>query len=231
MTPLETIRSAIFDVDGTLTDTTSVDAECYVEAIESVFALEDVSGDWTDYADVTDSGILVELVQDALGRGPSASERREFVNEFLSLLQDAHSADSRRFAPIPGADTFFERLRERGWRIAIATGGWDKTARAKLEYAGVDISGIPIVSADDARSRAAILEKAISQLGLPPDNNKSPVVFGDAIWDVEAAKKLQLPLVGVGSGSQARELLEAGAVAVFQDFTDVAALDAIMENT
>ncbi len=218
-------RSAIFDVDGTLTDTNRVDADCYIAAVESVFGIEDASGDWNDYADVTDSGILSDLVQNCLGREPSSSERKEFVSEFLSLLNIAHASDVSLFHPIPGADLFLKRLRELGWQLAVATGGFEQTARAKLAHAGIDVSDLPFATANDARTRVEILEIAIERLhGKTSTIKDKPVVFGDAIWDVEAATKMDLPIIGVGTGARAKELLNAGADAVVEDFQDMSAI-------
>ncbi len=47
---------------------------------------------------------------------------------------------------------------------------------------------------------------------------------GDAVWDCEAAARAQLTSIAVLSGGVSRgELLEAGAVAVFEDAGDLLA--------
>ncbi|MBI3191378.1 MAG: hypothetical protein HYZ36_01850 [Pedosphaera parvula] len=48
----------IFDIDGTLTETNAVDADCYVRALAEVFGFADVDTDWSTYPHVTDSGGL-----------------------------------------------------------------------------------------------------------------------------------------------------------------------------
>jgi len=48
------------------------------------------------------------------------------------------------------------------------------------------------------------------------------VVVGDSRWDIEAAAKLDLPVVAVlTGGSTRRDLLDAGAVAVFDDVAEL----------
>ena len=46
-----------FDIDGTLVDTATLDADLYSEAIETVLGVQ-LNKDWSQYQNLTDSGIL-----------------------------------------------------------------------------------------------------------------------------------------------------------------------------
>jgi hypothetical protein len=68
-------RLAIFDIDGTLTDTNGVDDDCYRAAVAGALRIDPGSYDWTKAAHITDAGIF-QWVAGALGRPePSRAER------------------------------------------------------------------------------------------------------------------------------------------------------------
>jgi beta-phosphoglucomutase-like phosphatase (HAD superfamily) len=48
---------AVFDIDGTLTDTFDVDVECYEEAIRDELGL-DITSDWRTFDEVAHAAIL-----------------------------------------------------------------------------------------------------------------------------------------------------------------------------
>jgi len=48
---------AVFDIDGTLTDTMDVDVECYEAAVLAELEVE-IPADWPTFNEVTDSAIL-----------------------------------------------------------------------------------------------------------------------------------------------------------------------------
>ena len=51
-------RLAIFDIDGTLTDTNAVDDESYMRAIADVLNLDAYRLDWSEAPHITDSALL-----------------------------------------------------------------------------------------------------------------------------------------------------------------------------
>ena len=66
-----------------------------------------------------------------------------------------------------------------------------------------------------------LLEAALQQ----SDTDRNRVVFvGDSVWDVEASTKLGIPCIGLTcGGTSAAELIEAGAVATYDDPADLLA--------
>ena len=64
----------VFDIDGTLTDTNLVDAECYWRVVSEVLRLSEERPDWSDFHHVTDVGIAAELCVRHLGRQLSSPE-------------------------------------------------------------------------------------------------------------------------------------------------------------
>lgn len=57
---------AVFDVDGTLVDSSGINGRLYKEAVETELGIK-VDDDWSRYRHVTDSGILNEIMGEADG--------------------------------------------------------------------------------------------------------------------------------------------------------------------
>lgn len=55
------MRVVIFDIDGTLTQTNGVDAECFTAAVQTVLGLPAIDTDWDSYSHVSDRGIIEEI--------------------------------------------------------------------------------------------------------------------------------------------------------------------------
>ena len=56
----------VFDVDGTLVDSSEINGRLYREAVETELGIK-VDDDWSRYRHVTDSGILNEIMGEADG--------------------------------------------------------------------------------------------------------------------------------------------------------------------
>ena len=217
------MKLAIFDIDGTLTNTNSVDNECFVKAFAEAHAITEIDTDWAAYPHTTDSGITLHIFQENFGRSPVGTELGKFKSCFVNLLVEQYESNSSSFAEIAGAAVALERLQqEPDWAVAIATGCWRESALLKLGAAKIEIDGIPAAYAEDGLSREEILEAAVSQsleryrLG----GFEKIVSVGDGLWDVRTARRLRFSFLGVGRGQSESMLLQAGAKHVIKDFTD-----------
>jgi phosphoglycolate phosphatase-like HAD superfamily hydrolase len=212
-------RVAVFDVDGTLTATTGVDAECYGVAVEAHLG-QPISTRWSDYADVTDSGILRTIWEHHTRRGPTPEEQDAVTHTFVELLTHEWRRAPEKFRPIDGARSVFVRLRKAGWSVAMATGGWAESARLKLAWAGIPFDGVPLATSSEATSRRAIVRLALSRVkGVTVDRSTRVVLLGDGEWDVRTAAQLGRPFVGVGAEEAAARLKALGSDVVLPDYT------------
>jgi phosphoglycolate phosphatase-like HAD superfamily hydrolase len=214
-------RLAVFDVDGTLTDTAEIDSECFSRAIVEEFGFQDFNPRWSSYTEFTDSSIIREIFEERRGAGPTPDEVERLIERFVGLLESAHAEEPARFAPIRGAPALVRGLSaDRGWRVAVATGGWERSARLKLGYAGIGIGSAPLASAEVSPSRSEIVRWAIDQAGRAPSGGGfgRVVLVGDTRRDLRVARELELPFVGVGREGAGRELVAAGADVVVEDF-------------
>lgn len=219
----EKVKLAIFDIDGTLTNTNSVDNECFVKALSEVHAITKINTDWATYPHTTDSGITLQIFQENFGRDPEGPELDDFKSCFVKMLSEQYHTNSSSFTEIAGASVALNRLRrERDWAVAIATGCWRESALLKLRSANIDIDGIPAAFAEDGLSREAILQAAVSQALKQYRLNgfEKTVSIGDGLWDVRTARRLNFGFLGVGCGESAAVLTRAGAEDVIEDFAD-----------
>lgn len=217
------MKLAIFDIDGTLTNTNSVDDQCFVKALAEAHAITNINTDWASYPHTTDSGIMAQVFQEKFGRDPRETELGKFKNSFVNLLDEQYKSNSSGFDEIAGAAIALDRLKqEPDWAVAVATGCWRASALLKLSAAKIDIDGIPAAYAEDGLSREAILESAVSQsLETYAQTSFEKIVsIGDGLWDVRTARRLGFDFLGVGSGQAAAMLHRAGAKHVVEDFAD-----------
>jgi phosphoglycolate phosphatase-like HAD superfamily hydrolase len=207
---------AIFDVDGTLTDSVELDDRVYRATLAEVFGLELGSGFFGDFPNVTDSGVLESLFLERFGRKPTFDEIDGFVRRFVHSLSRELSGPAR-CAQIGGAGRFLESLRRsRSWSVALATGCFSASARLKLAAAGIGWERW-IASADDAVSREDIFALAIERSG---GNRARTVLVGDAEWDARTARRLGVAFVGVAPMRRGARLRALGASEVLADFRD-----------
>ncbi|HEX3282480.1 MAG TPA: haloacid dehalogenase-like hydrolase [Pyrinomonadaceae bacterium] len=214
---------AIFDVDGTLTETNSIDGICFVQAFADAHAITEINTNWIDYPYVTDSGIMFQIFAERLGRPPDDAELQSYKACLRNLLETHWSRDSSLFAEVSGASCTLTRLtQEKDWAVALATGCWRVSAELKLRAAGIQTEHLPAAFAEDGLSREAILQTAVSRARLlyKQKGFAKIVSVGDAVWDVQAARALGMAFVGVGKGDRELRLRRAGATHVLEDYSD-----------
>lgn len=225
-TPYAKMNLAIFDIDGTLTNTNAIDAACYTRALRAEFAIDADGLNWAEYTFVTDIGITHEVFRERFGRHPFDDEVERLQRRLLTLLDEAFASVPGAFAEIAGANAALAWLRSQpGWTVGIATGCWQASARMKLRSAGIAVDGIPAAFCEDGHSREEVVETALARaLEVNAGTSFDRVVsIGDGIWDVTTATRLGLPFVGVCAGG-GHALRRAGATHVMSDLKDVESL-------
>lgn len=61
---IESMNLVVFDVDGTLIQSTGVDDECFARAVEVAWGIPSISTQWNDYEHVTDTVLAKVLLDD-----------------------------------------------------------------------------------------------------------------------------------------------------------------------
>lgn len=219
----------VFDLDGTLARTSEVDDACWLEAASDVLGLDSMETDWSRYPHSTDEAIALELIRTRTDLAPTEENVHRVRDAFAERIEVARRGRPDLFRPVPGAPTIFEAMRSSGWTVAIATGGWRRTARMKLEAAGVPHDDVPAAHADDAHPREKIIETAIARAQASTGRIFDRGAYvGDGRWDVIATDRMGLGFVGIAEGDRADLLRSVGAETVLPDYLDFSAfLDAV----
>lgn len=201
----------VFDVDGTLiggetSDWSSFEG-AFVEAAGFALTKEFFAG----LEEITAQAI----VHQALAALPLAERRAKerIVREgYLRRLRAAHQGNPRCFPAAAGALELLRELVAAKQPVAIATGDWRESISFKLGCAGIDVSGLPMMTASEHYSRAEIIAAAVSTAGRALHET---IYIGDGLWDLRACRKLGIPFLGVGA--RIEKLREAGATHTVAD--------------
>jgi HAD superfamily hydrolase (TIGR01509 family) len=199
----------LFDVDGTLVDTTYLHTVCWAEALRGAGHVVAMS--------VVHHAIgmgSTELLDRVLGADRDTDADDEIVQSHLALYRQYWG----RLTTLPGARELLRGCAERGLQVVLASSASEDELHALCEAldAGDAISEATSSSdAEAAKPRPDILQAALDQSGLRPDH---AVFVGDARWDGVAAERAGVQFVGVTCGGTPAEVLrEAGAVEVWRD--------------
>lgn len=158
------MKLVVFDLDGTLTGTSAVDETCFVQAFADALNIQSLSTNWLDYEHATDTAVALQAFSKQFGRDPKPGEISKVVARFVELLGRHHALNSALFAEVAGASAFLTELRRNPeWCVALATGGWKRSAEFKIRSAGLPLENVPAAFAEDGPSREAIIQTAIAR--------------------------------------------------------------------
>lgn len=198
----------LFDLDGTLVDTTYLHAVAWTRALRE-------AGHRVDTAAVhravgmTGDALIPHVVGSHDGSGDAAVKERHA--ELYHGVRDQVVAFS-------GARELLARVHAQGSRVVIVTSATEGDIGPLLEVLDADeLLDVVTDSSDAQESKPSpdLVEAALDKAGLAPGQ----VVFvGDSVWDVESSGRLGIPCVGLEcGGTSSRELLAAGAVETWRD--------------
>jgi HAD superfamily hydrolase (TIGR01509 family) len=208
------IQAVIFDLDGTVVDSNDLHVEAWAEAFH-------------EYG----KDFPAEELHRQIGKGGdkylpeflSERELRDFGKELEQFRGDLFKRKYiERVRPFPKVKELFERIRDDGKRIALASSGNETEVEhyVKLAVLGELIESRTSKSdVEHSKPSPDVFTRALQLLHLPPQD---AVVIGDTPYDVEAAKKIGLPTIGLLCGGFSEDELRAsGAVAIYRDPADL----------
>jgi HAD superfamily hydrolase (TIGR01509 family) len=202
------IRAVLCDIDGTLVDSNYAHIVAWSRALAEV---EVPSDTWRIHRALgMDSDKLLQALL-----GDEASRVGEEAKE-LHTRYYVEAASGLR--PMAGARELVMALTDRGLRVVLATSAPDDELAILRGVLDLDDVVAGMTSASDvevAKPEPDIVRAALAVAGAEPHE---AIMLGDAAWDMRAAAAAGVASVGVRCGGlAAAELLEAGAVAVYDD--------------
>ena len=212
--PDATGTAVLFDIDGTLVDSNYAHIDAWWRAC--LAAGESVDAWRIHRAIGMDSAKLLEaLLPDA------SDETRDTAKQFHSAY---YAEQMPRLRLLPGARDLLEAVAGAGHAVVLATSAPENELVRLRELLDAEQWITAVTSSEDveqAKPDPGIVQVALDKAGVSADR---AVMVGDAMWDVEAAGKVDVSCVAVMTGGiGGDELRGAGAAAVYDDAAAVLA--------
>lgn len=201
----------IFDVDGVIADTEAVNSRASIRVFADLFGLEGVvrkdfeAGLGRGAEEYVKAGARVhglELTEEQIKKATQL--RQEY---FLKILSQ------EPLLPFPGVLELMDKaMKEKNFRVAIATSGTLEKSRAVLEAANVPYRKMVYINGDHVKNKKPDPELfllAAERMGIEPANC---VVIEDAPNGVQAAKAAGAKCIAVTNSTNAENLREADLV-------------------
>ncbi|ACL41179.1 HAD-superfamily hydrolase, subfamily IA, variant 3 [Pseudarthrobacter chlorophenolicus A6] len=212
-TPPGVRRGVLFDVDGTLIDSS------YLHTISWWGAFRQYGYD----IPMASIHYLVGMGGDRLVDSLLPSGRDRSLDEVImashGALYAAHWPALRAF---DGSKDLLAQCHAGGLAVALASSAREKDLQIMKGILNADAFIDAATSSKDAEeSKPApdILAAALKAIGVEPAN---AIFVGDAVWDMKAAAALGIPAVGVTCGGISADVLrDAGAVEVYEGPADL----------
>jgi len=214
-------KLAIFDIDGTLTKTNTLDHICYINTVQKFIDKSLKTFEAETFIHFTDSSILIELYERFLNRMPTLAEEKAFKSYYFQSLE-AHLENSPEyFQAIKGATEILHSFSDE-WAVALATGCWVESAQIKLKGGGLDIQNYPLATASDAITRQDVMRTAVKRAKSLHDvaNFDHIVYIGDGLWDKKSCADLKMPFVGIETENHALQTGALGAFHLLANYSD-----------
>jgi phosphoglycolate phosphatase len=212
-------RLAIFDCDGTLVDS---GATIYV-ALGETFREH---GHEVPPPRVARRVIGLSLVEAMAGLLPESTfeEQVALTESYKRHFMALRTAGRVEEPLFDGVLELLDGLETDGWLLAVATGKSDRGLKHCLDLHGIHARFVSLQTADrhPSKPHPSMVQQAIAEAGASPETS---FVVGDTSFDMAmAAAAGALPIGAAWGYHEARELLDAGAVAVADEPLDVLGL-------
>lgn len=203
------MRVFLFDIDGTLLLTGGVGLETLQRVFRRRYGLPHaVEG--IEFHGRTDPLIIRSIARKWLDRELTAEELSSLSDDYVRCLEEVLSERPSRFRVLPGARELVEALHADGQAVlGLATGNFERSARAKLRHAGLERYFAFGGFASDSEDRLELTRRAVER-GRSAAGGDAPVlVIGDTIHDVRCAVTLGVDCLAVATGNAPEEVLAA----------------------
>ena len=205
------LPAAILDIDGTLVDTNYHHAVAWYRAFRQHGIVLPV---WRVHRHI---GMGGDQVVAALAGQTTEEEQGDDIR---AAEQELYGTLIEEVEPFEGARELIAELKDRGHRVVLASSAKEQEVEHYLDLLDArDLADGWTTAADVEATKPApdLVRAAVEQAG-----GGDAVLIGDTTWDCEAAGRAGVPAIAVLTGGFAeQELVDAGAVAVFESIADL----------
>jgi len=208
------LTGVLLDIDGTLVDSNDANARAWMEALlahgfeVNYIKLREAVGMGGD-----------NLLPQVAGIDGDSPQGKAVVETRGEVLKSKYLPHLQAF---PQVKALLTRMRAQGLKLVVATSAKPDEADVLLKITGaadlIDVIAT-IEDAENSKPAPDILQAALKKSGLAAD---AVLMLGDTPYDVEAARKADIRVLGVRSGGWTAPDLK-GAEAVYNDPADLLA--------
>jgi len=208
---MTTVQALIFDMDGTMVDSMPWHAKSWAEFTRG----HDIAMPVDEVLRRTTGRTGVECMRELFGPQLTDDEAAALVDEKEAIYRQLFTPV---FAQVRGFRNFAADATGRGLKIAVGTAGDRHNIRFVLDKLNMQPAPHAIVGGDEGlagKPDPAIFLEAARRLGVPP---QACIVFEDAPFGIEAARRAGMRAVAVCTTHAARELAGPHVVAQVRDY-------------
>jgi phosphoglycolate phosphatase len=193
---MTTIRTVVFDLDGTLVDT----APDLISALNFVLDREGLPPVPLELARTMIGAGARKLIERGLeleGRAATVDDITRLTGDFIEHYAD-HIAEQSR--PFEGLDQALDTLQAGGYQFAVCTNKLEWLSKRLLDALGLSSRFAAICGADTfgvSKPDPVILQQTIARAG---GQLSTSIMVGDAGPDVGVARRAGIPVIGVEFG-------------------------------
>lgn len=203
-------RYILFDLDGTLTDSSEGHYACMDYALEKLGRPKATR----QIARKAIGPSLIESFTVLCGLPDQEAERAAAL-----YMTYYHIVGNRMVRNIPGLPQTLRHLREAGLELAVASNKETEACRQVLQNLGLASYFTHVVGTTHAREenpKAAVIGMAMERFGISPAQREQVLMVGDRRYDAEGAASCGIACLGVNFCGFAPEgeMIAAGAAAV-----------------
>jgi len=207
---LNTQSLAIFDLDGTLLDTSKSICDTLIWTLNELNLPSLTRNQIVEAIGMPLNQILLPL------RLPSSIEA-VVVRRFRELLLVDINKGVRIF---PGVIEFINELVRNSVDLAVATTKPTSLAKESIKFSALENFNFTVLGSDGLKPKPN--PEVLLKIVVQHPNVRNIVMFGDRVEDVMAARAAGIQSVGIAQSSHSmNELLDAGASLTFENFEQV----------
>lgn len=209
------VEALIFDMDGTMIDSMPWHARSWVEFV----ARHGLKLDVTDILARTTGRTGTECMRELFERDLSDAECQAMVHEKEEIYRAMFSDN---FTEVAGFTAFAKAAVARGLKVAVGTAGDKHNIEFAMSRLKMDPLPLAIVGGDEGfagKPTPEIFVEAARRIGVAPERC---IVFEDAPFGIEAARRGGMRAVAVCSTHTAAELAGPHVIAAVRDYDELA---------
>ena len=209
------IEALIFDMDGTMVDSMPWHAKAWVEFARRRGMAIDVP----DLMRRTTGRNAFECACELMGREVTAVESAAITDDKESIYRELFGA---AFTEVAGFRAFAAQAVARGLKIAVGTAGDRHNIEFVMSRLQMNPLPLAIVGGDEGlpgKPQPAIFLEAARRIGVAPEHC---IVFEDAPFGIEAARRGGMRAVALCTTHSAAELSGPHVLAAVRDYEELA---------